>query len=431
MKRRSFVVAGSASLLGAGLLWWAQEKRGNATSGEPGVVPVPGDARLVSDPNGVLDLREGFTYRVLQRGGTMMDDGYRVPGRPDAMGCFDLGDGRWALMRNHELDHSLARFGAYAAHQKPPPEAYDPKSYGGVSRVLLDQRGQVLSSNLVLTGTARNCAGGMSPWGWLSCEENVSAKHGFVFLCSTEASRVQKPTRIPAYGRFLHEAVAIDPETHTAYLTEDRGDGCLYRFVPRDKAQPFGEGQLQAMAVQGYPRFKLGKELGAFAQFPLSWVDVPAAAGDRDELRYAAQERGAAIVTRGEGIWRMKDGFAVTSTSGGPHATGQIFHLAPTATGGKLRLIAQSNDPRQLDMPDNVTVTPWGDLMVCEDNHRAPCLRLVTQSGKVNTFAFNSGSRSEFAGVCFSPDGKILFVNIQEANLTVAIEGPWQTLATT
>jgi secreted PhoX family phosphatase len=82
-------------------------------------------------------------------------------------------------------------------------------------------------------------------------------------------------------------------------------------------------------------------------------------------------------------------------------------------------------------MPDNVTVTPWGDLMVCEDNHRAPCLRLVTQQGRVNTFALNRGSRSEFAGVCFSPDGKILFVNIQEANLTLAIEGPWQTLATT
>ena len=425
------MVAGSASLLGAGLLCWAQAKRGNATSGEVGVGPaVPGDARLVRDPGGLLDLHEGFSYRVLQRGGTKMDDGYRVPGRPDAMGCFDLGDGRWALMRNHELDHSLLRFGPYSAQQKPPPEAYDPKSYGGVSRVLLDTRGQVLSSNLVLIGTARNCAGGMSPWGWLSCEENVSGKHGYVFLCSTEASRVQPPMRIPAYGRFLHEAVAIDPEDHTAYLTEDRGDGCLYRFVPNDPDRPFGVGQLQAMTVHGQPRFKLGADLPAFAQFELGWVDVPVDAGERDELRYAAQERGAAIVTRGEGIWRLKDGFALTSTSGGPHATGQIFHLSPNRQGGKLRLIAQSNDPRQLDMPDNVTVTPWGDLMVCEDNHRAPCLRLVTQRGRVSTFALNRGSRSEFAGVCFSPDGKLLFVNIQEANLTLAIEGPWQTLTT-
>ncbi|MFT3756491.1 MAG: DUF839 domain-containing protein [Pseudoxanthomonas sp.] len=49
---------------------------------------------------------QGFSYRVLERAGERMDDGYRVPGRPDAMGCFDLGNGHWALMRNHELDAS-------------------------------------------------------------------------------------------------------------------------------------------------------------------------------------------------------------------------------------------------------------------------------------------------------------------------------------
>jgi uncharacterized protein len=427
MKRRSFVVASSATLLGAGLAWWAQEKRGNATSGEPGV--APGDTQLVNDAQGLLDLREGFSYRIVQRAGAKMSDGYRVPGRPDAMGCFDLGDGRWALMRNHELDSGLLRYGPYHPQQKPPREAYDPKSLGGVTRVVLDARGNVLSSNLVLVGTARNCAGGMSPWGWLSCEEYTQGRHGYVFLCPIDKAQVQPPQRIPAYGRFLHEAAAIDPDDHAAYLTEDRADGCLYRYVPRDRDKPFGAGQLQAMAIADRPRFKLGNELEAHATFSLRWVDVPVDAGARDELRYAAQERGAAVVTRGEGIWRLHDGFAFTSTSGGPRAAGQIFHLAPKPGGGSLRLIAQSNDPRLLDMPDNLTVTPWGDLMVCEDNHRAPCLRLVTKRGRVVTFAFNRGSASEFAGVCFSPDGKILFVNIQEANLTVAIEGPWQTLA--
>lgn len=427
MKRRSFVLASSATLVGAGAMWWAQAKRGNATSGEPGV--APGDRELVTDPNGLLDLREGFSYRVLQRAGSKMDDGYRVPGRPDAMGCFDLGDGRWALMRNHELDSSLLRLGPYHPRQKPPKEAYDPKSLGGVTRVVLDAQANVLSSNLVLVGTARNCAGGMSPWGWLSCEENVATRHGYVFLCPTDESHVQAPRRIPAYGRFLHEAVAIDPDDHAAYLTEDRGDSCLYRFVPHDRDEPFGAGKLQALAIQGKPRFALGDDLAAFSTFKLDWVDVPAVAGERDELRYAAQDRGAAIIKRGEGIWRFRDGFAFTSTSGGPHATGQIFHLKPTASGGTLRLIAQSNDPRQLDMPDNLTVTPWGDLMVCEDNHRMPCLRLVTQRGSVMTFAFNRGSVSEFAGVCFSPDGKFMFVNIQEANMTVAITGPWQKLS--
>ncbi|MDB4971877.1 MAG: hypothetical protein JWN48_218 [Myxococcaceae bacterium] len=391
---------------------------------------APGDKKLVTDPKGLLDLRAGFSYRVLQHAGEKMSDGYRVPGRPDAMGCFDIGHGRWALMRNHELDRSLPRYNAFFPNQKPPAESYDDTSWGGVTRLVLNHQAQVLSSNLVLTGTSRNCAGGMSPWGWLSCEESLlDERHGYVFLCATQKDKVQKPEPIPAYGRFLHEAVAIDPHDHTAYLTEDRGDSSLYRFVPRDKDKPFGKGQLQAMAIAGKPRFALGDELAHNQKFELRWIDVPAEAGEHDQLRYEAQKRGAAIVTRGEGIWRMEDGFAFTSTSGGPKAAGQIFHLQPTRQGGSLRLIAQSNDPRMLDMPDNVTVTPWGDLMVCEDNHHAPCLRLVTQRGRVLTFAFNRGSLSEFAGVCFSPDGKFLFVNIQEANLTVAIEGPWQTLA--
>ena len=34
-------------------------------------------------------------------------------------------------------------------------------------------------------------------------------------------------------------------------------------------------------------------------------------------------------------------------------------------------------------------------------------------------------NKSEFAGTCFTPDGSILFVNMQGCGLTVAIRGPW------
>ena len=79
-------------------------------------------------------------------------------------------------------------------------------------------------------------------------------------------------------------------------------------------------------------------------------------------------------------------------------------------------------------MPDNITLTPWGDLLVCEDNHRSTFLRIVTRGGQVLPFAHNALSPSEFAGVCFSPDGRVLFVNIQEEGLTLAIEGPFASL---
>jgi secreted PhoX family phosphatase len=67
-------------------------------------------------------------------------------------------------------------------------------------------------------------------------------------------------------------------------------------------------------------------------------------------------------------------------------------------------------------------------LLACEDNARDNYLRLITQRGEVIPFAHNGLSRSEFAGVCFSPDGRILFVNIQDNGLTLAIEGDWASL---
>ena len=422
MKRRGFLLAGSVAGLSSALALWLRVR------GDP--LPVQSADALELDPAGVLALRRGFRYRVLERAGQRMDDGYRVPGRPDAMGCFALPNGRWALMRNHELDMSLFQQGPYARGAAASEHAYDPRCVGGVTRVLLDAQGRRLRSNLVLVGTSRNCAGGMSPWGWLSCEESVLSEHGYVFLCATDAERVRPHRRIAAYGRFLHEAVAIDPETHAAYLTEDRADGCLYRFVPTNKQQPFGPGQLQALAITCAPRLDLGAGLARDRRLPVFWVDVPAEVGEREDgLRYAAQERGAAIVRRGEGIWRMDDGFAFTFTIGGPGSLGQVFHLDPSPRDPALRLIVQSEDPRTLDMPDNVTLTPWGDLLVCEDNGRHNRLQLITRQGKVLPFAQNARSLSEFAGVCFSPDGKQLFVNIQEDGLTLAIEGPFDALA--
>jgi len=426
MQRRHFVVATSAAVMSASLALWfrARGREPRQASEQPG---------LVRDPKGVLDLRAGFSYDILERAGGRMSDGFRVPARPDAMGCFRLGPKRWALMRNHELDRKGLAHGAYFSESQIPREAYDPACGGGVTRLVLDENGRRISSNLVLTGTSRNCAGGMSPWGFLTCEESMADGHGYVFLCSVSADRVRAPERITAYGRFFHEAVAIDVATSTAYLTEDRADSCLYRFVPKDATKPFGAGALQAMAVRDAPRFNVADAMPRDRSLPITWIDVPVEAGEDDSLRHVAHERGAAMVRRGEGIWFGEDGVFFTSTSGGPMGNGQILHLAlgslnRKGQGDMLSLIAESEDERTLFMPDNLTVTPWGDLLVCEDNQRDAFLRLVTRDGRVLPFARNVLSASELAGVCFSPDGRLLFVNIQENGLTLAIRGPWESL---
>ncbi|MEM6315407.1 MAG: alkaline phosphatase PhoX, partial [Planctomycetota bacterium] len=53
-------------------------------------------------------------------------------------------------------------------------------------------------------------------------------------------------------------------------------------------------------------------------------------------------------------------------------------------------------------------------------------LRGITPAGEFYTLAKNRvPGNSELAGVCFSPDGKTLFVNIQKNGLTVAVRGRW------
>ena len=79
-------------------------------------------------------------------------------------------------------------------------------------------------------------------------------------------------------------------------------------------------------------------------------------------------------------------------------------------------------------MPDNITVSPWGDLIVSEDGKGHDRLVGINQRGQCYDIAKNVLNKSEFAGACFSPDGKILFVNIYKPTMTLAIEGPWKNL---
>ena len=79
-----------------------------------------------------------------------------------------------------------------------------------------------------------------------------------------------------------------------------------------------------------------------------------------------------------------------------------------------------------LNAPDNITVSPRGGLVLCEDGSGEEFLHGLTVDGEIFQFAKNNvvlnGERngitgnfsgSEFAGACYSPDGNWLFANIQ------------------
>lgn len=388
----------------------------------------PAPRRLARDPAGMLDLPPGFSYRVIDAAGEPMSDGYRVPNLPDGMGCFAPAGGQLILLRNHEVSRHFGH-GAYAAGSAPP-EAYDKTALGGVTRVVLDEKTlDKVSSNLVLTGTLKTCAGGPCPWGWLACEENTEAGHGYVFLCRTDTARVARPERIDAYGRFTHEAVGFDPATFRAYMTEDRADSCLYRFVPDNQDQPFA-GKLYALAVAGRPRFEAALSASPGTRHAVEWVQVEEPCPKEDDVRLKAQERGAALFRRGEGAFFHGGALYFATTLGGRKDRGQIFklHVGKEGRPDELELLAESPSAEVLDMPDNITVSPWGHVLMAEDGSDGNFLRGLTPQGYVYDIAFNAGGPGELAGPCFSPDGSTLFLNMFLEGKTVAIQGPFASL---
>jgi secreted PhoX family phosphatase len=408
MVRRSFLVGMGAFASSTAVLTLTRRAHGDAGFGD-----------LEADPAGILDLPFGFSYVLLQTKGDIMSDGIAVGALPDGMCCLEDNNGNYVLLRNHE-----ERYGVNPA----PDFAWDATAIGGVSRVVVDRNTlAVLSSNLVLTGTVRNCAGGQMPDGWVTCEETADDGHGYAFFCSADAVSVEAPQQIPTFGRFEHEATAYDKGTGITYLTEDVDDSVVYRHVPDDTSNPF-VGKLQGLKIVGVDNWNssdVGIAVGD--TFDVEWVDVADPEGTTEEVRYQAQALGAAIFVRGEGAWFAKNSIWFTCTEGGPTGQGQVWRLDVSASGDTLTLVAQAEGEGEMKSPDNIAATPWGDVIVCEDGDAPNYLRGITPEGIVYTFAKNAveDGSSEFAGACFSPDGQVMFVNIQAPGYTLAIKGPW------
>ena len=79
------------------------------------------------------------------------------------------------------------------------------------------------------------------------------------------------------------------------------------------------------------------------------------------------------------------------------------------------------------DGPDNVTVTPWGSLVLAEDGVGASHVLSSVPGRAVVRDRPQPANDSEFTGPTFTEDGRTLFVNIQTPGLTLAITGPWES----
>jgi hypothetical protein len=426
---------------------------------------------LLPDANGIIDVPEGFSYTVVSTMGEPMSDGLRVPGSHDGMAAFAGDDGRIVLISNHELDALWSSDGPFDENFEQLPESLKACVYdrgadrtpciGGTTTTIYNPVAQETERQfLSLSGTLVNCAGGKTPWdSWISCEElfenpgdavneaqaefRRDQRHGYVFEVPASATGLVEPRPLRDMGRFLHEAAAVHESTGIVYLTEDQWHGLFYRFIPNVPGQLHEGGRLQALAISDQPAKKTHnwetQDVRLNAPLPTQWIDLEDVDPDEDDLRMRGAAMGAAMFARGEGLTVAGDQFAFTCTIGGLARQGQVFTYTPspfegtireqTAPGG-LTLIAEANESSILKNGDNLTMAPWGDLIVCEDTveETGNCALVgIRPDGSQYLVANNPYSTSELAGVCFSPDGKILFVNIQYPGMTLAITGPWPT----
>lgn len=399
-----------------------------------------GYGELVPDPNGLLDLPRGFQYRAFSRTGDIMSDGYPVPADHDGMAAFPGPGNTTILVRNHELSPDEE-----PAVVAPNNKKYDTLCKGGTTTLVVGPDRRLIRHYASLAGTYRNCAGGPTPWGsWISCEENTSTPagntpgdarnvekfHGYNFEVPSLSEGLVDPVPLVAMGRFNHEAIAVDPRTGIVYQTEDRGDGLFYRFVPNQPGNLREGGVLEALKIKNMPQAITRLNFPVGQPMEVEWVRIEEPNPDTDTVRVEGFTNGATQFTRGEGIWYGNGELFFNCTNGGELGLGQIWRYFPDvsgSTGGTIELFVEPNNPDLLDRPDNITVSPFGDLFICEDGSGTDFVVGVTQEGQLYQFARNAINNSEFAGACFSPDGRTMFVNILSPGITFAIWGPWNS----
>ena len=436
LSRRKFFTLAGVGVGGAVLASPLKNLYGNLIAGKPSFADKIGE--LIPDSQGIIDLPKGLKYKVLSRVGEKMNDGYIVPNQHDGMAAFAGKNGQTVLVRNHEV-HPLQ-----AVNNLPESvPQYDRACSGGTTTLIVDSDRNLVKHYLSLSGTNRNCAGGTTPWGsWISCEEETSTpyappgytmaqmepvwgkvnqKHGYNFEIAAFQEVVAEPIPLVAMGRFRHEAIAVDPKTGYIYQTEDQLDSCIYRFLPNKAQDLQAGGTLEALVIQNAPRVNTAIDFPVGRPYKVTWVKLENVDPEHDTLRYEAQSKGAAIFRRGEGMCYGNGELYWTATNGGAAQVGQIFRY--NLAQDTVELFVESPGYDVLDYPDNLTIAPFGDLVLCEDGKDEQFLIGITPKGRYYPIARNALNNSEFAGICFSDDGKTMFVNIYNPGMTLAIWG--------
>ena len=253
---------------------------------------------------------------------------------------------------------------------------------GGVGSLEFNNKGELINYDMILKNTIRNCAGGVTPWNtWLSCEEYDK---GIVWECDPNTKEVKQHKKM---GIFSHEAATVDPKTNIIYLTEDDINGLIYRYLP--------SGILEA-ACYGNNHKVIWRKID------------PLITPNKNQVEDGIKNN------KWEGCTYHPDGFIyfVESRKG-------IYRYDIEENTLKLFFESESisTNPEKLNSPDNIAITPNGNLIVSEDPGFNEYLELwIINHKNKSSYPFlrvHNHYTSELTGMAFSPDNKRLYFSSQ------------------